>query len=85
MHETGLLGDVMRRAEAAAGGRRVTGLRLQVGALSGLRAEAVEQAARHYAETEWPFCPEVVVEESVDLQEAGAMSVRLVSITVAEA
>lgn len=84
MHETGLLGDVMRRAEQAAGGLPVTGLRLQVGALSGLHPEVVRQAARHYAESEWPAMPEVVVDESDDLQESGAQTVRLVSITVAE-
>ena len=35
MHETGLLGDVMRKAEEAAAGRAVTGLRLRVGVLIG--------------------------------------------------
>lgn len=84
MHETGLVGDVMRKAEEAAGGRAVTGLRLRVGVLSGIRPEAIEAAARHYAESEWPIRPEILVEESDDLRGEGAQSVRLVSITVAE-
>lgn len=84
MHETGLLGDVMRKAEEAAGGRAVTGLRLRVGVLSGLRPEAIEAAARHYAESEWSTHPEILIEESGDLQGEGALTVRLVSITVAE-
>lgn len=84
MHETGLLGDVMRRAEVAAAGRPVKGLRLEVGVLSGLRPEAIEAAALHYAESEWSTRPEISVEESADLEGEGAQTVRLLSITVEE-
>lgn len=84
MHETGMVRDVMRAAEEAAGGARVTALRLRVGPLSGLVPAAVAAACRHYAAEAWGSVPSVVVDAPTDPGEDGSGSIRLVSISVAD-
>ncbi|HEU4916051.1 MAG TPA: hypothetical protein VFV13_05755 [Acidimicrobiia bacterium] len=82
MHETGLMRELMRRAELEVGeGRqRVKSLHFEIGALSGVGSEWVERAALHYAREWWGYTPEVLVEQAHDPTDPHALGVTLRSV-----
>lgn len=84
MHESGLLQDLMTRAETelAESGAILTGLTFRVGALSGVDPGWLGAAARHYAMERWGLSPLVEVEQAADPTDPGAFGVALVSIRV---
>jgi hypothetical protein len=84
VHETGLIRDLMRRAELelGEGQQRVKALHFEIGALSGAGASWVERAALHYADEKWGYEPEVVVEQGHDPTDPNAHGVTLRSVTL---
>jgi Zn finger protein HypA/HybF involved in hydrogenase expression len=86
MHETGIVRDLLARAEAEEPNRRIEAMRLRVGALSGFTAESLGSAVDRMARHRWGYAPRVSIEMAGDLEMSddgpGALGVVLVSLTV---
>lgn len=82
MHETGLVGDLLARAEAESGGdvRTIESLRIRIGALSGLTADGLRATTGRVAVARWGFMPELEIEQSDDPTDPNAMGVVLVAL-----
>ena len=86
MHESGMVRDLLGRAESAASGDvgSITGLRMRVGALSGVTPEGLRQCVDLLAPMLWGFAPELEIVESSDPADPQALGIVLESITVGE-
>ncbi|MFP3914689.1 MAG: hypothetical protein ACLFWM_07415 [Actinomycetota bacterium] len=82
MHESGIVGDLMRKVEAESGGspRQVASIRIRVGVLSGLREEALRQGMRRYATERWGISPRITVDHGRHPSDPDALGVTLLSI-----
>ncbi len=86
MHEAGLVRDVLEQADRAAraGGGKLRGLQLRVGAASGIEAAAVRRHAEVAAEALWGYRPDIQIGVASDLREPGALGLSLVSVRIEE-
>lgn len=84
MHESRLVADLIARVESEVdpATSRVTRLALRVGALSTLSAPALREGVEHHTARAWGYAPEVMVDRSTELDDAGATGVTLDSIQV---
>ncbi len=82
MHETGIVTDLLGRAESEAGGDPtvIAALKFRIGALSGISPESLRQHADRIALERWGYSPELHIEESHDPTDPNAQGVVLVSL-----
>jgi len=80
MHEMGLVRDLLRRAEAAADGKAVSGLRLRVGALAGVDPGYLREYIDRETTTRWGHSPKVEIVTAEDPTDPDALGVVLVSV-----
>lgn len=82
MHEMGLVRDLLSRAEAAADGDTIKGLRIRVGALAGADPGYLLEHLDREATERWGSCPAIEIESSDDATHPEALGVVLVSLEV---